>query len=61
MDKNIIKEAIANIASTSEALEKYSNDPKNYNAYGAQLIERMSWELYRQALDLKEIQYHYGF
>lgn len=60
--KNLtIEEAIANIASTSAALEKYCNDPKNYNTYGAQLLERMSWELSKQALDLKEFQCNYGF
>ena len=60
MENTIIQEAIANIASTSQALEKYCNDPKNYNSYGAQLIEQMSWELHRQANQLKEFQYHYG-
>ncbi len=60
MENTIIQEAIANIASTSQALEKYCNDPKNYNSYGAQLIEQMSWELHRQANQLKEFQYQYG-
>ena len=58
--ENTIKEAIANIASTSKALENYCNDPKNYNSYGSQLIEQMSWELHRQANQLKEYQYQYG-
>ncbi len=60
MGNTIIEEAIANIASTSQALENYCNDPKNYNSYGAQLIEQMSWELHKQANQLKEFQYHYG-
>lgn len=60
MNCTIIDEAIANIASTSEALDKYCNDPKNYNSYAAQLIEQMSWELHRQASDLREFQYKYG-
>ena len=54
---NIINEAIANIASTSEALEKFSNDPKNYNSAGAELLEQMSWELYKQANDLRSLQH----
>ena len=59
MNANIIEEAIANIASTSEALEKYCNDPKNYNSYAEHLLEQMSWELHKQANDLKEINYLY--
>lgn len=61
MENPVIQEAIANIASTSEALEKYCNDPKNYNSYGSQLLEQMSWELHKQANELKEFQYRYGF
>ena len=53
MENTIIEEAIANIASTSQALEKYCNDPKNYNSYGAHLIEQMSWELHKQANQLR--------
>jgi hypothetical protein len=59
MDKNIIEQAITNMTSTSEAIEKYCNDPKNYNSYAAQLLERMSWDLQKQANELKEINYLY--
>ena len=61
MENQVIQEAIANIASTSQALEKFCNDPQNYNSCGAQLLERLSWELHKQANDLKEFQYMYGF
>jgi hypothetical protein len=61
MKKNIIEEAIANIASTSEVLERFCNDPKNYNSAGAEVLERMSWELKEQCHSLREIQYTYGF
>jgi hypothetical protein len=60
MNENVIAEAIANIASTSVALEKFCSDPKNYNSFGSQLIEQMSWELHKQANDLKELQYMFG-
>jgi len=60
MENKTINEAIANIASTSQALEKFCNDPKNYNSFGSDLLEQMSRELKRQAIDLKEIQYMYG-
>jgi len=59
--KNVIDEAIANIASTSEALERYSSDPSKYNVAGSELLERMSWELSQQSKNLREIQYTYGF
>lgn len=60
MKENVIQEAIANMASTSVALEKFCNDPKNYNSYGSQLLEQLSWELHKQANDLREIQYMLG-
>jgi chaperonin cofactor prefoldin len=60
MQDKTINEAIANISSTSAALEKFCNDPKNYNSIGSQLLEQMSYELHRQAQDLKELQYMYG-
>ncbi len=60
MNSTIIEEAIANIASTSAALEKYCNEPENYNSLSSQLLEQMSFELYRQAKDLREFQYRYG-
>jgi hypothetical protein len=61
MENTVIKEAIANMASTSAALEKFCNDPKNYNSFGSQMLEHMSWELSKQASQLKEIDYMYGF
>ena len=61
MKNKVIEEAIANIASTSKALEAYCNDPKNYNSSGADLLEKMSWELHRQASELREFNYTYGF
>lgn len=58
--KNIIEDAINNITTTSEALDKFCSDPKNYNSYGAHLIEQMSWELYKQANTLREFQAYGG-
>jgi hypothetical protein len=60
MNANTIEEAIANIASTSVALEKYCNDPHNLcSPYTINLLERMSWELHKQANELSEINYLY--
>jgi len=60
ISKNVIDDAVSNIAATSEALERFCQDPKNYNSYTAQLLERMAWELHKQANELKEINYLYG-
>ena len=60
IEENIIQQAIANIACTSEAIEKYCNDPKSRcSPYAANLLERMSWELNKQAEELREIDYLY--
>lgn len=60
MNTNVIQEAIANIDSTSKAIEKFCNDPNSRcSPYAANLLERMSWELHRQADELKEIHYLY--
>lgn len=61
MKKTVIEDAIANIASTSEAIEKYCDDPSNRcSPYVTNLLERMSWELYKKANELKEMNYLYG-
>lgn len=60
MKNHVIEEAIANIAYTSQSLEKFCNDPKNFNSFGSHLLEQMSWELEKQANDLRELQYRYG-
>jgi hypothetical protein len=58
--QQVIQEAIANIASTSQAIEKYCNDPNSTcSPYAASLLERMSWELHKQAEELEEINYLY--
>ena len=60
MNTNIIEEACANMASISEAIERFCNDPKNRcSPYAANLLERMSWELHKQANELREINYLY--
>lgn len=60
-DNTTIADAIANIASTSAALEKFCNHPKNYNSYGASLLEQMSRQLQGQARDLEQFQSNWGF
>jgi|GEM_PF-2484241 len=60
MKNHVINDAIANLASTSAALENLCNDPKNYNTYSSLLLEQMSWEIHKQANDLKALQEIYG-
>ena len=60
MNTNIIEEACANIASISEMIEKYCNDPKTRcSPFAANLLERMAWELHKHANELREINYLY--
>lgn len=60
MNTNIVEQAIANIASTSEALEAFCNDPnRSCSPFAANLLERMAWELHKLASDLAELNYNY--
>jgi hypothetical protein len=60
MNTKIIEEACANIASISETIEEYCNDPKNRcSPYAANLLERMAWQLQKNADALREINYLY--
>lgn len=60
MNTNTVEEAIANIAATSEALDKFCNNPKSHcSADTANLLERMSWELHKLSNELQEINYLY--
>lgn len=61
MDKKLISDTIANMVATSEALDKFCDDPKNHNSYVATFLEQMSWDLHRHANDMKELQDLYGF
>ena len=49
------KEAIKNLEKTSQALEEYANRQENYNSAYSQYLEIMSFEMYKQANDLREI------
>ena len=56
MNNNTIEQAIANIAATSEALEKYSKDPNCCcSSFAANLLEVLNWELHKKAASLAEI------
>jgi hypothetical protein len=58
--RDTVEQAIANIAATSEALERMSNNPnRKCSPYAANLLEQMAWELHKQADELREINYLY--
>lgn len=51
------KEAINNLELISNALEKVANKPENYNTEWAVYLEQMSLSLYKQANELRELEY----
>lgn len=53
-------EAIKNLETLAVALEKAANCPKNYNTEFAQYLENMSWEMQKNANELKEISRIFG-
>ena len=57
---NAITDAIKNLETMSRALENHANDPENYNSSYSSYLEIMSWEMHKQASDLKEMSYIYG-
>ncbi len=53
------KEAIKNLETMSDALSKASSNPKFYNTDYGYYLEQMSYQLYRDAAELKEIEHKY--
>lgn len=51
------KEAITNLEQVSLALEKAANKPENYNTDWAYYLEQMSWQMQKQASELRTIEY----
>lgn len=49
------KTVINNLQLMSKALDKVANSPKHYNSSYATYLERMSWEMQKQANDIQEI------
>jgi len=57
---NAINEAIKNLETTSQVLERAANKPENYNTAFAQYLEIMGWEMHKHANELKQLQYMLG-
>lgn len=60
MKHEALLEAISHVALASETIEKFCNDPESpCSPYAANLLERISWELHKNAEELKEVNYLY--
>lgn len=53
-------EAIKNLETLAVALEKAANCPKNYNTEFAQYLENMSWEMQKNANELRQMSNIFG-
>lgn len=49
-----IDQAVKNLEMISEAFEKVANDPKYYNTDFAYYLEQFSYDLYKDAREIKE-------
>lgn len=57
---NAMTDAINNLEKISSVLEKHANKPENYNSTFASYLEIMSWEMHKQAADLRDLNLLYG-
>ena len=57
-DRNMnAKDVIKNLEVMSQTLEKVANSPQHYNSEYAIYLERMSWEMHKQANEIRELEY----
>jgi hypothetical protein len=61
MKNETMQVASANIAITAKTLENFINKPENYNSFASSLMEEVIRELEKQAINIREIEYMYGF
>lgn len=54
------KQAIQNLRTMSEALDKCANKAENYNTEWAIYLEQMSFEMHKQANELSELDYTFS-
>lgn len=55
-----IYEAIENLKTMSESLEKLANTKTNYNTNYGTYLEQMSWEMFKMSNELVQINYVFG-
>jgi hypothetical protein len=56
-----MQSASANIAATATVLEAFINKPENYNNFASSLMVQVIRELNKQAINIREIEYMYGW
>jgi hypothetical protein len=54
------KQVITDLQRLSQTLSETANAPENYNSDWAQYLENMSFELYKQANEIRELEYRFG-
>jgi len=57
---NTLSEAIKSLEISTQAIDKFINDPKYYNNSYCHYLESISWEMHKQAIELKELSYQLG-
>lgn len=57
MDANIL---ISNLRQMSQVLDSEANKSNNYNSTWASYLENISFELYKQANELEQLEYNFG-
>ncbi len=55
-----IAEVIENLEKSSIVLEKAANNPKNYNSEFSHYLDMVSFEMRKQASELRECEYQMG-
>lgn len=59
-DRMNAKQAIENLRIMSATLENAANRPENYNTPYSQYLENISYEMFKHANQLQELDYLYG-
>lgn len=54
---NSITQAVSNLDLMSASLKKIANDPKNYNNWGSQYLENMSYEMAKYSEELQQMSF----
>jgi hypothetical protein len=54
-----MREAIINLEKTIEVIDRVSNEDKHFNTEYGFMLQQLSYEMYRSAQQLKEMDYIY--
>ena len=60
INHEVISQSVSNLELLSRELEKAANNPKNYNTEFGYYLEQFSFDLHRNAQELKNRNYIYG-